>query len=146
MSREYIALHKKSDKKIYLKYDYFGVLEEVKFKGERWTEEQIKWFFDGKRNHFTETEILQMCENKTLDFDYQMLPTDLSFSVFWNAYAYKVGGIPNAQKQWNLLSDAEKLEALIYIPKYKQKKKIETTALLYPERYLKGKVWLAEKI
>lgn len=146
MSREYIAMHKKCDKKIYFKYDFFGVLEEVKFYGERWKEEQVKWIFESKRNHYCETEMLKLCEIKDMDFDYRAIPTDLSFENFWKTYGYKKGKLVRAQRLWGDLKDAERLEALLYIPIYKHSKAIDKTAMLYPETYLYNKVWLAEKI
>lgn len=40
---EYVALHKQSDKKFYLKYDSLGVFKSISLEGERWTEEQVLW-------------------------------------------------------------------------------------------------------
>ena len=146
MKREYIALHKKSDKKIYFKYSYLGVIEEVKLYGERYTEEQAQWIFQSKRMPFTETAMLQLCENKTLDFDYLPMPTDLRFETFWNTYGYKKGKIASTQKLWNALTDAEKIEVLLYIPKFKKQKTIDKTAMPYASTFLNQKYWLAEKI
>ena len=146
MSTEYIAMHKKCDKKIYFKYDFFGVLEEIRFYGERWKEDQVKWIFESKRNHYSETEMLKLCEIKDMDFDYRAIPTDLSFENFWKTYAYKKGKLVRAQRLWGDLKDSERLEALLYIPIYKLSKAIDKTAMLYPETYLYNKVWLVEKI
>ncbi|WP_244314653.1 hypothetical protein [Riemerella anatipestifer] len=77
--REYIALHKKSSRKIYFKYSFLGVLEELKLYGEKYTEEQVKWVLQGTRMPFTESQMLFLCSNKKLDFDYMPMPTDLSF-------------------------------------------------------------------
>lgn len=85
-------------------------------------------------------------ERKDLDFEYLEIPKDLSFEYFWKTYGYKVGKIPATRKAWNALSDAEKIEALLYIPKLRMKKKIDNTAMPYPSTYLNGRYWLAEKI
>lgn len=108
MKREYIALHKKSDKKIYFKYSALGVIEELRLYGERFTEEQARWIFQSKRMPFTEVDMLQLCENKALDFTYLPMPEDLRFETFWNAYGYKKGKIAATQKAWKALTDAEK--------------------------------------
>ncbi|MDY3337810.1 hypothetical protein PG279_01290 [Riemerella anatipestifer] len=144
--REYIALHKKSSRKIYFKYSFLGVLEELKLYGEKYTEEQVKWVLQSTRMPFTESQMLVLCSNKKLDFDYMPMPTDLSFEVFWNLYGYKKGKIATTQKAWNALSDAEKIEVILYIPKFKESKKIDKTAMPYPSTFLNQKYWLADKI
>lgn len=144
--REYVALHKKSDKKIYFKYDFLGVIEEVKLSGERYTEEQARWILQSKRMPFTETDMLLLCENKTLDFDYKPIPTDLSFKTFWDNYSYKKGKIAQTQKLWNNLKDSEKVEVLLFIPKFKESKLIDKTAMPYASTFLNQKYWLADKI
>ncbi|AGC39502.1 hypothetical protein JSO53_04140 [Riemerella anatipestifer] len=144
--REYIALHKKSSRKIYFKYSFLGVLEELKMYGEKYTEEQVKWVLQSTRMPFTESQMLFLCSNKKLDFDYMPMPTDLSFEFFWNLYGYKKGKIATTQKAWNALSDADKIEVLLYIPKFKETKKIDKTAMPYPSTFLNQKYWLADKI
>lgn len=146
MITEYVALHKKSDKKFYMKFDAFGVLKTISLEGERWTVDQVNWVFRSVRVPKTEGECLLFMEKKDLDFDYLEIPKDLSFEYFWKAYSYKVGKIPAARKAWNALSDAEKIEALLYIPKLRMKKKIDNTPMPYPSSYLNGRYWMAEKI
>ncbi|MCT4181623.1 hypothetical protein BAS06_09345 [Elizabethkingia miricola] len=144
--KNYVALHKKSDHKIYLSYDTFGVLVKLEFSGERWKEETIDWIFKPGRIPLTESDMWTRIENKTLEFNYMEIPTDLSFSNFWNLYAYKKGKIPGAQRYWERLTDAEKIEALLYIPKLHIQKKADGTAMPYPQSYISGKYWLADKI
>ncbi|OBS12557.1 hypothetical protein ATE49_04870 [Elizabethkingia miricola] len=144
--KNYVALHKKSDHKIYLSYDTFGVLVKLEFSGERWKESTIDWIFKPGRIPLTESDIWTRIENKTLEFTYMEIPTDLSFSNFWNLFAYKKGKIPGAQRYWERLTDAEKIEALLYIPKLHTQKKADGTAMPYPQSYISGKYWLADKI
>lgn len=144
--KNYVALHKKSDHKIYLSYDTFGVLVKMEFSGERWKEETIDWIFKPGRIPLTESDMWTRIENKTLEFNYMEIPTDLSFSNFWNLFAYKKGKIPGAQRYWERLTDAEKIEALLYIPKLHTQKKVDGTAMPYPQSYISGKYWLADKI
>ncbi len=144
--KNYVALHKKSDHKIYYSYDIFGVLVKMEFSGERWKEETIDWIFKPGRIPLTESDMWSRIENKTLEFNYMEIPTDLSFSNFWNLFAYKKGKIPGAQRYWERLTDAEKIEALLYIPKLHTQKKADGTAMPYPQSYISGKYWLADKI
>jgi len=67
----------------------------------------------------------------------EIVPTDLSFNAFWDAYAYKVGKQERARKLWASMSDADKTKCLRSIPRYNQwlssKFNMER---LYPETYL----------
>ena len=143
---EYVALHKQSDKKFYLKYDSLGVFKSINLEGERWTEDQVLWILKSSRVPKTEIEYLKFMDRKDLDFEYLEIPKDLSFEYFWKTFAYKKGKIPATQKAWKSLSDAEKIEALLYIPKLQNQKRIDNTAMPYPSSYLNGKYWQAEKI
>lgn len=143
---EYISIHKQSDKKFYLKYDSFGVFKSISLEGERWTEEQVLWVLKSSRVPKTETEYWKFMERKDLDFEYFEIPKYLSFEYFWKTYGHKVGKVPATRKAWQALSDAEKIEALLYIPKLRMKKKIDNTAMPYPSTYLNGRYWQAEKI
>ncbi|WP_407479933.1 hypothetical protein [Elizabethkingia anophelis] len=143
--REYVALHNVSEKKILLKYDYFGVIQEVKLTGERWSEEEAKY---AVRNMvpYNEIDVSTIAKDKQLPFEYQEIPDDLSFKNFWNTYGYKVGKIAMAQKAWNSLSDEEKVECLLFVPKFKMSKMVDKTAMPYPSTFLNQRYWMAEKI
>lgn len=94
-------------------------------------------------------EALQFCyrnipfqENNLGEIGYialvEAVPQDLSFSAFWEAYAYKVGDKIRAQKLWTALPDEDRVKCLRSIPKYNQflaqKPHMDR---LYPETYLK---------
>ncbi len=144
MKREYVAIHKKIDVKMYFTYDQ-ELLTKMELAGMA-KQEQVKWAIRKAENLSSEVEMWKAIENKRLDFDYMEVPQDLSFAFFWNAYDYKKGKIPMTQKAWMKLTDAEKIEAIIYIPKLKEQKRIDTTAMPYPATYLNGRYWMAEKI
>ena len=146
MRTEYVALHKQSDKKFYMKFDGLGVLQSISLEGERWTVEQVEWIFKSVRVPKTDVDCLNFMGRNDLDFQYVEIPKDLSFEYFWKTYGYKRGKIPMAQRAWKALSDAEKIEALLLIPKFKNQKAIDKTAMPYPSTYLNGKYWLSEKI
>jgi hypothetical protein len=69
--------------------------------------------------------------------------TELSFDIFWEKYAYKVDKI-NAQKVWEKLPKAEKINALTGIYRYQNQCTLKGVPKVYPERYLKYKRWLDE--
>lgn len=146
MIAQYVALHKQTDKKFYMNFDGLGVLNYLSLEGEKWTEEQVNWLFKSPRVPKTEVQILNLIECNNLDFEYLEIPKDLSFEFFWKTYGYKVGKIPATRKVWQALSDAEKIEALLFIPKLKRQKAIDKTAMPYPSTYLNGRYWQAEKI
>ncbi|WP_018675522.1 hypothetical protein [Riemerella columbina] len=145
--KQYLILHKKSDRKITLSYDgTFGILRAVELSNARWTEEEITIVLRHANKLRTEVAFLQKIETKDADFDYMEMPADLRFEVFWNMYGYKKGKIATTQKAWNNLSDAEKIEVLLYIPKFKATKQMDKTAMPYPSTFLNQKYWLADKI
>jgi hypothetical protein len=68
----------------------------------------------------------------------EQVPQDLSFNVFWEAYAYKVGDRTRAMKEWTALVDADRVKCLRAIPQYKQwLKQKPNIEQLYPQTFLK---------
>lgn len=145
---EYILIHRKSEKKITLGYsNVWCTLRSVEFSEGKWDLEELTVALRYAHKYRNETDILETVSVKgDAEFEFISKPRDLRFEIFWNTYSYKVGKIPTAQKAWGKLSDGEKIEALLYISKLKDKKKIEGTALPYPSTYLNGKYWLADKL
>jgi len=144
--RTYIATHKQTELKIIFKYDDFGNLVGTELTGDRWTDEQVEWFYKKFSLPLKISQMWELCENKKSQFEFIEKPTDLSFKYFWNLYAYKKGNSLKAEEKWKKLSDEEKVDVLLFIPKYKAQKQLEGTALKYPEFFLSSKAWLAEKI
>ncbi|MFX1715393.1 hypothetical protein JZ949_10065 [Riemerella anatipestifer] len=144
---QYIIIHKKSERKITLSYDRtFGLLRAVELSEARWTEVDINIVLRHANKLRTEVAFIKKMEEKDFDFNYLEMPKDLRFEVFWNLYGYKKGKIATTQKAWNALSEADKIEVLLYIPKFKETKKIDKTAMPYPSTFLNQKYWLADKI
>ena len=145
--KDYVIIHKESERKVTLSYDEtFGTLRRVEFSKARWSEEEITTILREANRLRHESDFLTKMQNKYIDWEYLQVPSDLRFEVFWNAYGYKKGKIPATQKAWNALTDAEKIEVLLFIPKFKESKNIDKTAMPYPSTFLNGKYWLAEKI
>ncbi|TWP23509.1 hypothetical protein ETU10_07235 [Apibacter muscae] len=69
------------------------------------------------------------------------VPPAIDFNSFWNTYNYKVGSKIKAQEAWAKLKEEEKIKAIQYIPANEEFKKASGQAKLYPERYIKYKVW-----
>jgi hypothetical protein len=69
------------------------------------------------------------------------VPCSIDFESFWTAYGYKVGSKMRAKQLWDKLKDEEKIKAMQYIPTNEEFKKSTGQAKLYPERYIKYKVW-----
>jgi len=68
-------------------------------------------------------------------------PVDLSFERFWNLYSKKASKKKESLKQWENLSENEKIKVLLYIPVYKSIKKQDGTELLYANTFLTNKNW-----
>lgn len=66
----------------------------------------------------------------------------MEFSLFWEAYGYKVGKKARAEKIWNTLNDADRVKAIEYIKPYDRwlstKNNLEK---VYPETYLSQNRW-----
>lgn len=66
------------------------------------------------------------------------VPVDLSFPVFWEAYAHKIGDKTRTMKLWVALTEADRIKCLRAIPKYNQWLKLRPSMeRLYPETFLK---------
>ena len=144
---QYIIIHKSSDKKIYISYNrIFGTLAKMELSEGRWSEEEVHIILKECNRLRTEVAFRKKMEDKVPDFEYLEMPTDLRFEVFWNTYGYKKGKIPATQKAWASLTEGEKVEALLYIPKFKRLKQADKTAMPYTSTFLNQKYWLADKI
>lgn len=80
-----------------------------------WPIEAWRWFFNN-----VPIRLVDFLERwATLPaLEVKEIPQDLSFSAFWNAYNYKHGNKPRAEKLWNALSEAERNQALQEVSRY----------------------------
>lgn len=76
-----------------------------------------------------------------IGYNLTQVPCCIDFESFWHAYSYKVGSKMRTKELWNKLKDEEKIKAMRYIPTNEEFKKSTGQAKLYPERYIKYKVW-----
>ncbi len=66
------------------------------------------------------------------------IPQDLSFNVFWEAYAHKIGDKTRTLKLWAALTEEDRIKCLRSIPRYNQwLKQRPSMERLYPETFLK---------
>ena len=90
---------------------------------------------------FTEKELGVIKSGVGTEVKLIAMKLDYSFDDFWNAFNYKVGNKPRAEKIWKLLTPGERARIIDFIPKYHRyimSKKIEST---YPETFLNQRRW-----
>lgn len=103
---------------------------------EKWTQSHWQWFTQHVLFAFQRLHEPFLNDLKTV-FKIELLPTDLSFEAFWEAYGNKIGKKTRAQELWKLLSESDKQAALIGVKKYKQWKALNPSVqMLYPETFL----------
>ncbi len=70
----------------------------------------------------------------------ELIPADLSFDAFWNAYDKKVSK-KRCQSVWAKMSDAKRMACLMNISSYDSFLKRSTRGKLDPENYLKREAY-----
>jgi hypothetical protein len=78
--------------------------------------DQRKWLFIQLANEDIKTVAQWMGSKGKVEI--VEVPTDLSFEVFWEAYAYKVGKKERVKKKWEAMPEGERTKALAHIKKY----------------------------
>lgn len=66
---------------------------------------------------------------------------DLSFSMFWNTYAYKVGNKTTVEKKWNALKPEDRLLAMQGIIRQRRHSEAKHTDMPYPQTYIDQRRW-----
>jgi hypothetical protein len=69
------------------------------------------------------------------------VPADLSFEHFWKEYNNPASKKKYTENQWNLRSDAEKIQMLEFLPKLKTMKKLDGTQMPYASTYINQESW-----
>lgn len=137
--RTFLAIGRKAGLRIVFKYDLNGVLRSVEFDG-AWTDElveRIKVKIPANVMYC----ISQIKEQKHgSQWIFKEL-TDLTFDAFYKQYPNKLGKKKEAQKTWDKMSEAERMDAMLYLGEYLPKKAKEGTNIPYASSYLNGKYW-----
>jgi hypothetical protein len=136
--RTFITKHQESGLKITFQYDAKGVLKILEFDGE-WCSTQVEKLIKMIPVEL-ETILVDMKNQKPTSRWIFNEVTDISFSAFYKSYPKKVGRKEQTEKMYNKLSDADKMEAILYIADL-IKLKSDGTAFPYPATYLNQKYW-----
>ncbi len=121
-------------------YDLNNVLKSFKIREGVLDEKQVKWLFHNSIFPYQEAKIKLWKEQYKKDFDFIIGLPDLSFDTFWDLYNYKIGKI-EARKQWNKLSERDKIEAIKNIKAYDGYLSRKHYNKLHPERYIKKRAF-----
>lgn len=136
--RTFIAKNQKTGLKITFKYDLNGVLRQLEFDGD-WVPELVQKIIT-KIPVRTEVILSDIAKQKPENAWIFAELTDLSFEAFYKRYPKKVGRKEQTEKMYNKLSEADKMEAILYISEL-IKLKADGTAFPYPATYLNQKYW-----
>lgn len=89
----------------------------------------------------TSTLMIEEYKRKAGNFKIDEVPVDLSFERFWTEYDQKVGKKTMTENAWKKLSQKDKIAALLYVGKLRDKKRLDGTQMPYPSTYLNQKYW-----
>ncbi len=117
-------------------YDLNGVLKSFTIREGILEDKQIMWLFNYKVFPYLEGVIKLWETQHKKEFEFIVGKPDLSFDTFWELYNYKLGK-QNSIKQWDKLSERDKIEAIRKIKAYNSFLVRKGHDRLYPERYLK---------
>lgn len=139
---KYIVTSKKKgvDSKMLLDYNEAGEINKIEFEG--CDINQISYLLD--RVPVLEDLLKNRCEAYNLNLAVAEL--DLSFDNFWNTFAYKVGKKMRSKRLWEAMSEAEKIESFVKIPKYHRFINIKQQESAYPETWLYNRMWENEYV
>lgn len=136
--RNFIAENRKTGLKITFKYDFNTILRHIEFEGE-WTDELVSKILPKipVNLQMMIADIKNQKPNSAWKFSEVQ---DLSFEAFYCKYPHKVGPKEKTKKAYEKLTEAEKMDAILYIDELIKMKK-DGTAFPYPATYLNSKYW-----
>ncbi|SEG38968.1 hypothetical protein SAMN05421847_2165 [Halpernia humi] len=136
--RKFIAKHQITGLKITFQFDLNEVLRIMEVDGD-WTPEQVKKILAKVPTGTTEMLEAIKYQKKESAWIFSEI-SDISFAAFHKRYPRKVGLKEITEKAYNKLSEADKMEAILYIAEL-IKLKNDGTAFPYPATYLNKKYW-----
>jgi hypothetical protein len=123
---------------ITLEYDDLHLLINMNLKEAELSEEQHLWFL---RNMPRELAELQKLLDKSKSAKLTEAPQEVTFEMFWDAYDEKVrSSKKKALKVWSRMTDANRLKAYLFIPKY-NRSILPGCNKKYAETYLNAELW-----
>jgi hypothetical protein len=118
-----------------VEYNELGVLRALKFEDQDLTQEVVAFCY--MRIPYLKEGLIDMSSVQT-PITIEEVPKDLSFNMFWETYAYKIGNKDRAIKLWTALVESDRIKCLRSIRQYNQYlKQRPAMERLYPETYLK---------
>lgn len=137
--RTFVAIGQRTGLRIMFKYDLNGVLRSVDFDG-NWTDELVERI----KTKIPANVMYCISQMKEQSPNSQWIfkeLTDLSFDGFYKKYPNKLGKKKEALKFWNLMTEPERLDAVLYLDVFIPQKRKEGTNIPYASTYLNGKYW-----
>lgn len=129
---KYLIISRESGNRVEVEYDGRGLLEALRFESSP-EETAIDALLRAVPRR--ESEVKAWYPAK---FEVTLIPLDVKFDVFWEAYGRKVGK-QQAMAAWQKLSQADRAKAIKMVPKYQRWCGLQNPPrqIKYPERYLK---------
>ncbi|MFN8238616.1 MAG: hypothetical protein U0T77_10650 [Chitinophagales bacterium] len=135
--KTYIIVSAKAAGDITLKYDLNGYLIEMQITANL-TPEQFEKLFS--RAIYLESTAESLAANPNSSV--KVLPEDLSFERFYDAYNNKLGKKVMAEKSWKALSRKDKIDALVGIKAYDfYLSRNPGISKAYPTTYINQRYW-----
>jgi hypothetical protein len=130
----YSIKSRKTTNTVEAEYDERGILTRIEFQGGLELEA-----IEALLNHIPRQD-LNLMQWHPDKFEVTLVPTEIKWDTFWEAYPKKVGKLA-AAAQWAKLRQGDRARAIKMIPKYVQWCGLcnPPRAVCDPERYLKGK-------
>lgn len=138
IGKKYILTSELFKGEIVFKYNLKGFLSSVEIEATGMNIKIFDWIWD---NLPKTTEKIEEYIKRASNFKVTEVPADLSFARFWTEYGQKVGKKTMTENAWKKLSQADKINALLYIKKLQEAKKKDNTQMPYPSTYLNQKYW-----
>lgn len=135
--RKFLLTSRKDSRQIVYTYNDAGELVGIELLGQPSTE-QRRWAFS-----FIPFNMPVLQKEPFSLLNISELVEDLSFDVFWERYGYKVKR-QRAEEVWEKMKDADKILALLAIPRYKRHIQQRNISQAHPDRWLKDRRWLDE--
>lgn len=138
----YIVKHKDQDIVWEFKYDLKGNLKSFKVEDRPLSGSQIKFLINDNKFPVLESIMKDVwMKAKKSVFEIIIGRPDLSFDTFWDLYDYKVKKVVS-ERSWKRLGKKAQLDAIAYIPTYKNYLKRKHIQQAAASTYLNQSYWL----
>ena len=136
--KKFVFTSEKTDCEVYFTFSDGGFLMEFHVDGTI-TDAHLQWVHDHIPYHLC---LLEKLNDEKNGRKVTELVNILEFDHFWNTYNYKVGNKNRAAKLWKVLTDSEKQNIFLYIPKYNRYLSFRgSMEKCYPETFLAQRRW-----